>query len=97
MIAHIKRVSIGEPGVEEPSIREPEVEEPQEGRVSLVSRTDLLPYLWSEVEEGMMELESTIEEGDDRADCEGTQVCGRETVRPTESAEESDAEAEETD
>jgi hypothetical protein len=46
MIAHIKRVSIGEPGVEEPSIREPEVEEPREGRVSLVSRTDLLPYLW---------------------------------------------------
>lgn len=32
-----------------------------------------------------------------RADREGTQVCERETMRPKESAEESDAEAEETD
>jgi hypothetical protein len=28
----------------------------------------------SEVEEGMMRLESTIEKGDDKADREGTQV-----------------------
>ncbi|MCI38972.1 hypothetical protein A2U01_0060201, partial [Trifolium medium] len=55
MISHIKRVSIGEPGVEEPSIgepgveepsiREPGVEEPQEGGVSLFSNIDQLPYL----------------------------------------------------
>ncbi|WJX78450.1 hypothetical protein P8452_61673 [Trifolium repens] len=105
MIAHIKRVSIGEPEEDEPwNGEEPEEEEPcdddllynsiiakynpyrrdvdvpisdsepQEGRVSLVSRTDLLPYLWSEVEEGMMRLESTIEKGDDKVDREGTQV-----------------------
>jgi hypothetical protein len=36
MISHIKRVSIGEPGVEEP----------QEGWGSLFNNTDLLPYLW---------------------------------------------------
>jgi hypothetical protein len=45
-------------------------------------RSFFLRYMFfifrSEVEEGMMELESTIEEGDDRADCEGTQV---ETLR----------------